>query len=173
MNNGSSEYAKALFVLALEGGNLNLYTDCLLSIKDAVSKEYLEYLFSPAEPLSSRLLSIEEAFSSAPEHIVSFLKLLCENGRIRQLPEFIDDFFDLKRVLENSITANVSSAVPLNDSQKSRLEAKLNSIYKKNITAVYTVDKTLIGGMKIEIDGKVLDGSTSKKLSLIKGAMNG
>ncbi len=175
MNNGNSEYSKALFMLALEGGNINLYSECLQDIKAVIdeSPEYLEYLFSPAEPLSNRLSSIEEAFGSAPEHIVVFLKLLCENGRIRELPDFLEDFFELKRIYENSIVAEVTSAIALSEQQKKRLEDKLSKAYKKNITAVYNVDKTLLGGMKIEIDGKTLDGSTAKKLSLIKGAMNG
>ena len=173
MNNSNSEYSKALFMLALEGGNINLYSECLENIKSVVTNEYLEYLFSPAEPLSNRLKAIEKAFGTAPEHIVAFLKLLCENGHIRELPLLIEDFFDLKRIYENSIVANVTSAIPLTDSQKQRLEQKLCKTYKKHIQAVYRVDKTLLGGMKIEVDGKTLDGSTAKKLSLIKGAMNG
>ncbi len=175
MNNSNSEYSKALFMLALEHNKLEDYAECLKNIKTVISEatEYLEYLFSPAEPLSRRLSSIEEAFSSAPEHIVVFLKLLCENGRVRELPLLIEDFFDLKRIYENSIVAKISSAVPLSDSQKQKLESKLTDTYKKHITAVYEVDKNLIAGMKIEIDGKTLDGSTSRKLSLIKGAMNG
>lgn len=175
MNNSNSEYAKALFSVALEHDKINEYSECLENIKAAISetREYLEYLFSPAEPLSDRLSSAQEAFGSAPEHIVSFIKLICENGRIRELPIYIEEFFDLKRIHENSITALVTSAVPLSETQKQRLEGKLAKSYKKNITAVYNVDKSLLGGMKIEIDGKILDGSTATKLSLIKGAMNG
>ncbi len=173
MTNSNSEYAKALFVLSLEQDKLEAYAKCLEDIKSVINEEYIEYLFSPAEPLSRRLSAIDEAFGSAPEHIVSFLKLVCENGRAKELPFLIEEFFTLKKIHENSITAKVSSAVALSVSQKERLEKKLSDLYKKNITAVYTVDATLIGGMKIEIDGKTLDGSISKKLSSIKGAMNG
>lgn len=173
MNNSNSEYAKALFVLSLEQDSLDQYASCLTEIKSVLTQEYIEYLFSPAEPLSKRLAAIDEAFGSAPEHIVSFLKLVCENGRAKELPLLIDDFFALKKIHQNSITAMVTSAIDLSDSQKERLEKKLTALYKKTITAVYTVDSALIGGMKIEIDGKTLDSSILKKLSLIKGAMNG
>lgn len=175
MNNCGNEYAKALFTLALEQNALEEFSDCLKVINEATANncEYLEYLFSPAEPLSNRLKAIDEAFSTAPEMIVSFLKLLCENGRIRELPEYINDFFELKQYHENSITAFVYSAVALSDEQKQRLTDKLSAKYKKNVVPVYTVDASLLGGIKIEIDGKTLDGSIFKKLSSIKGAMNG
>ncbi len=175
MNSSNSEYAKALFILSLEQNRLEEYGNCLEEIKAVFleNKEYIEYLYSPAEPLSNRLSAIDNAFSSAPEHILSFLKLVCENGRIRELLSFIDDFFELKKMHQNNITVKVTSAVPLSDSQKQRLEEKLSDTHKKNITAVYTVDSTLIGGIKMEFDDKVIDGSIVKKLSTIKGAMNG
>ncbi len=175
MNNTNNEYSKALFMLALEQDTVEEYANCLENIKTAVIElpEYLEYLFSPAEPLSNRLKAIDDAFSSAPENIVSFLKLLCENGHIRELLDLIEDFFDLKRIYQNSIIAEITSAVELSDNQKSRLEEKLSKMEGKQITAIYNVDKNLLGGIKIEVDGKTLDGSLLKKLSLIKGAMNG
>lgn len=175
MNNVNSEYAKALFTICAEQNTIDEYADCLEQINKVVldNEEYLEYLFSPAEPLSDRLSAIDEAFGSAPSHITSFLKLLCENGRIRELPSLIEDFFELKKIHENSITAFITSAIALSDAQKQRLEEKLRISYSKNIVAVYNVEPALLGGIKIEIDGKTLDGSTAKKLSLIKGAMNG
>lgn len=175
MNNVSSEYAKALFTICTEQDKIDEYADCLEQINNVISQqpEYLEYLFSPAEPLSNRLNAIDEAFSSVPTHILCFLKLLCENGRIRELPSLIEDFFELKKIHENSITAFVTSAIELSGDQKQRLEEKLRTTYNKNIVSIYNIEPSLLGGMKIEIDGKTLDGSVFKKLSLIKGAMNG
>lgn len=175
MNNCGSEYAKALFTLALEQNELEQYSVCLEVIQQIIAENegYLEYLYSPAEPLSNKLSALDEAFSSAPELVLSFLKLLCENGRIRELPEYIKEFFELKKIYQNSITAQVWSAIPLSDVQKQKLTDRLSEVYKKNISPVYNVDKALLGGMKIEIDGQTLDGSVLKKLSSIKGAMNG
>ena len=79
----------------------------------------------------------------------------------------------LKKIHENSITAFVTSAIELSGDQKQRLEEKLRTTYNKNIVSIYNIEPSLLGGMKIEIDGKTLDGSVFKKLSLIKGAMNG
>lgn len=175
MNNVNSEYAKALFSLGIEQNKIDEFADCFQNIKTVIAEnpEYIEYLFSPAEPLSNRLNAIEEAFGSADTLVVSFLKLLCENDRIRELPSLIKEFFELKRIYENSIVAQITSAVPLTDEQKQRLEDKLSASYGKKIVAVYNVEPAILGGIKIEIDGKTLDGSIFKKLSLIKGAMNG
>ncbi len=174
MSKTNNEYAKALFNIALEQKKVDEYAECLKQIKEVVldNKEYLEYLYSPAEPLSNRLGAIEDAFSTAPTHIVSFLKLLCENSHIKDLPTLIDDFFTLKEISENTITAVVSSAVELSNEQKQNLENKLSKTYGKNIAAVYIIDKSLLGGVKIEFDGKTIDGTAAKKLNSLKGAIN-
>ena len=43
----------------------------------------------------------------------------------------------------------------------------------KTVEAIYTVDPDLIGGIKIEIEGKTYDGSINKKLHSIKEVIIG
>ena len=80
------EYAEALFSLAAEENSVAEYLDALLTVKELVAEnpDYIELLASPAIPMSERLAAIDEAFDGRmPEYVVSFIRLLCENGRIR------------------------------------------------------------------------------------------
>lgn len=170
----SKEYAAALFMLAAEKGVVNEYSTRLASIKKAVSEnpDYVNVLESPAIPLSERLGLVDAAFPDEPEYIVSFLKLLCENRHIRKLCDSIDDFTELARSLENRAVATVYYASELTKEQKARLVQKLSAMSGKNVEAVYVKDTSIIGGIKIKLDDKMLDGSLSGRLNKVKGVMS-
>lgn len=169
----SKEYASALFSLACEKEILNRVKKEIGEIRSALngSEGYLEILSSPAIALSTRHGLIDEAFGGSCEYVVSFFKLMCENGHIASLNECIDEFFLLCRELENRAVATVYYAFELSPTQKERLESKLHSITKKVIEPRYIEDKSLIGGIKIELDGRVLDGSLINRLNNIKGVI--
>lgn len=169
------EYAEALFSLAAEDNAAEEYLCSLNTVKQLMEEnpDYIEFLASPAIPLSERIGSVEEAFGAAmPEYVVSFLKLLCENGKIRTLFGCIEEFAKLAMVFSNIAVAEIYSAVPLSDEQKSGICKKLEKLTKKSIDPVYIIDESLIGGVKIEVDGKTFDGSIRHRLGEMKDVMN-
>ena len=165
------EYAAALFEIALEENKTDEYLQELVELKSLVEEnpEYLDFLGSPAIPLAERLEAIESAFSeNCAEYVVSFLKLLCENGRIRVLVGAIEEFARLCMVHSNKTTARIYSAVALSNEQKNGVESKLEKLTGKAIEAVYIIDESLIGGLKIEVEGKTYDGSIRHRLLDVK-----
>lgn len=171
----AKEYAQALYMLSAENDKTDEFLRHISLIGDIIQEnpDYLKLLDSPALLLSERLSLIESAFCNAVnEHIVSFLQLMCENGHIKFLPECIDEFSILARAAQNCTQAMVYYAQPLNDSQKAALNQKLENLTRKSVEAFYIEDKSLIGGVKIDIDGKTLDGSISGRLNKIKGVIN-
>ena len=170
------EYAEALFMLAVEENSVEEYTSAL-SLVDSLVKEnprYIELLASPAISLDERVQAIDEAFgTSVPENVVSFLKILCENSRIRTLEDCITEFNKLTMALSQTTVATVCSAVPLSDEQKLGICAKLGKITGKRIEATYIIDESLIGGLKIDVDGKTFDGSIKHRLNEVKDVIIG
>lgn len=169
------EYAEALFMLSEESGKREEYSSSLETVRTLMREnpEYLELLASPAIPLSERCAAIDEAFGTMPEDIVSFLKILCENSHVRTVCECIDEFFKLVMEASRRVLATVTSAVELSNEQKRALCAKLEKVSGKSVDAVYTVDKNLIGGLKIEFDGKTFDGSVKQHLGKVKDVIIG
>ena len=170
MKETNKEYAEALFKIAAENNCVEEYSTRLKEVFNLVqeNKEYTEFLASPALPLSERLGAIDEAFPQMPEHIVSFLKLLVENGHIKDITECINEYFVLEMLLKNSISVTVYSSIDLTDGQKQKLVRKLENKYKKTVDCRYITDKSLIGGMKIVMEDKVLDSSAEKRLKDLK-----
>ncbi len=169
------EYAEALFAVAAEENSAEEYLQALMTVKQLLREnpDYIELLSSPAIPLSERLGAIEEAFGkSMPEYVVSFLKLLCENGKFRYIFGCVDEYSSLAAVFSNRTDAVIYSAVPLSEEQKKGVCAKLEKLTGKSIDPEYIIDESLIGGLKIEVDGRTVDGSIKRRLGEMKDVMN-
>ncbi len=175
MNQSYKEYAEALFSIAVENNRLTEYTEDLTAVAQLFKENpaYADLLASPAVELSERRGLIDAAFSgSFEEIIVSFLKVLCENGQIGGVLECISEFNGLAEFYLNSTKAKIHYAKALTDEQKAALIKKLEKISRKSIEPVYIEDKSLIGGVKVEIDDLVLDGSVKKRIKTAKEVIN-
>ena len=169
------EYAEALFMLASEENAAEEYLACLNSVERAIdaNPDYIDILASPAIPLEERLQAIDGAFGNFPEYPLSFLKLLCETGNIRLLKDCITEYKRLYTESSDVVYATVYSAVDLSTAQKDALCRKLEKQYGKQIDPTYLIDPSLLGGLKVEIEGKTYDGSVKRRLQDIKDVIIG
>lgn len=166
-----NNYAEALFMLAREENSLEVFSESLESVAKAFSEnpDYIRFLQSPNIPKRERISALEEAFGGRINgHILSFLQLLCEHGKIADFDECHNEFERLKKWAENTATAKVLSAVELSEVQKASLKAALEKRTGKAVVLETAVDSSLLGGLVVEIDGKLLDGSIKRNLSDIK-----
>ena len=174
MTERMKEYAEALFALAAETGGEKACLDGLTLTAEllADNPEYRELLASPAIPAAERAGLLEQALGEAvPETVLSFLGLLCAHGRIRELEDCLEDYRALYRESIALSTARVVSAVALSDSQRDRLRQKLETLTGRTVVLECAVDESLLGGMTVHIDGKVLDGSLRHRLQEVKEVM--
>ena len=172
----SKEYASALFMLACEKEQKSEYKGALMTLKEAFLKEtqYLSFLSSPSIPLSERKEAIKGAFlDRVPEDVLSYLLLMCDKGRMDCFLDSVDEFCALFDASEKQINAKVTSAVELSNEEKEKLLVKLQKMSKTNVNMEYVLDPDILGGVIVEMDGKVLDGSLKSRLRDIKDVMNG
>lgn len=171
MSKTVNEYAVALFTLAKEKGAENEIQNGLLLMTDAFRSEpeYADLLVSPAIPVSERLELLQRAFGNAVhEYALSCVMLMCEHGVIEHYTEMAEEYGKLLEHFTRSTTAIVTSAVPLTENEKNRLRAKLSEMSGNDIRLECSVDASLIGGVRVEIDGTVLDGSVKRRLDKAK-----
>ena len=171
----AKEYATALFMLSLEENKKEEYWEAL-ELANAVfseNPEYKELLSSPSISLKERLSVLSSVLGGfVPEKVLSFLQLLCEKGRISVFEDSMAEYKALFDASEHISNAKIISAIELTNEEKKKLLDKLEKISKGKVNAEYEIDKSLIGGIIIELDGKVLDGSLKYRLDEIKGVMN-
>ena len=175
MTQTNKEYATALFSLATENNAVEEYEKALLEVSDIFKEnpDYIKFLESPAIPLSERISLIDKTFGSAyTENLVSFIKVLCENGHIAGICNCVEAFCDLVRIYKNRTIATVYYVEPLTSKQKTALIEKLQKISGKTIEPEFIKDEGLIGGIKIQIDDKIIDGSIKNRLNKTKGVIS-
>lgn len=174
MSQIAREYAEALFALASESGAEKE----IMSSLDNVSKmlegypDYKELLSSPAIPVGERAELIDRAFrGKIPEHTVSFMQLLCEKGRMVEFPQCTEEYRKLLEAKNAVAEAIVTSALPLSAEELSALKTKLEKISGRIVSVVCRVDAEILGGLIVEMDGRIMDGSLRHRLRDLKDVM--
>ena len=171
MSDISNEYAKALFMLALENNAREEYKNALELVEEVFSEnpKYIEFLSGLAIPLDERLNALESAFADAvPREILSFLKILCEKKHIEEFSDCIEKYYAMDNDINRIVNATVTSAVELSDEEKSSLEEKLEKTSGHKVMIEYVIDESIIGGLIVEMDGKIIDTSLKKHLKDVK-----
>ncbi|MBR5280436.1 MAG: ATP synthase F1 subunit delta [Clostridia bacterium] len=170
MKEMSKEYALAIFTLGTETSREDVIQDSLQIVLSVFrgQPEYQEFLMCPGVPLDARLAGIREAFSPvACEEVVSFLELLCRRGRLALLETCVTQYQEMLQTLRNKKVVKVTSAVPLTAEEQTRLQTKLEQNGQQVILSC-SVDAGLIGGMIVEMDGGIIDGSLKSRLKQVK-----
>lgn len=169
------EYAQALFMLSLEENNMEEYLEDLKVVEDAIGDNpgFLDLLSSPSVYMSERLGIIDKVFmGNVSQYVLSFVKLLCEKKHISDIMECIKEFRALYDEFNKITFVKVTSAVELSQDEKDRLVEKLKSTSDKSINAQFVVDESILGGIIIETEGKILDGSLKHKLKDVKEGLS-
>ena len=168
------EYAEALYALATETDQVKAYLDALDTVAELFQDNpaYVELLACPAIPRAERDGLLEQALGSIlPEQVLAFVQLLCAHGRIRSLPDCLTEYRRMYDAAMAASAAEVVSAVPLTEQEKEKLAAVLSARFGRTVTLTCTVDESLMGGLVVRVDGKVLDGSLRGRLHAVKEVM--
>ena len=68
----------------------------------------------------------------------------------------------------NRVVATVTVAQALSASQLSRLEAALSKNYGQALNLNVEIDPSILGGVKVQVSGEIIDGSVANRLNQAK-----
>ena len=164
-------YGGSLYDLAAEEG---LETRILGELDEvsAILKgdpEYLHLLSIPSIPKKERCALLDEAFRGKVHlYVLNFLKILCEHGTLRELPGCARAYRIRYNAAHGILEATATSAVPLTEEQKTALRQKLEATTGKTIHLAAKVDKAVLGGIRLDIEGTELDGTVQNRLATLR-----
>ena len=176
MTTKSKEYAEALFELAAGEDVLEETSDGLVTVISALKQtpEYRSLLASAAIGKADRIKALDEAFAGkVPKVLMGVLRMMVSRGHIGSLDNMVREYEELSREYRGESTARVLSAVPLKESEATAIRAELERRFGHTVVVQCETDPSLIGGVRVEVDGRVIDGSIRNKLEQIKDVMNG
>ena len=160
-------YGGSLYDLALEEKLTDAILEEMREIKQIFrdNPDYLKLLSEPSVKKAERTDLIEKAFGAEAErYLVNFLKILCERGLLYEYEGCVDEFTKRYNADNGIAEAVVTSAVALDEKQKKELIEKLKKVSGKNVSLETKVNPSVLGGLKVELEGKELDGTVSGRL---------
>ncbi len=174
----SKAYGGALYDLVSE--NVGLVKDIVLEelagVRDIFAEhpDYLKLLATPGIPKKEREEILDETFAGRIHpYLLNFLKLLCINGYLGELPSCEKEYRRRYNEARGISIASVTSASPLTEEQEQRLSESLSDATGRTVLLECRVDPSLLAGIRLELDGKQLDGSVKHRLDAIRARLSG
>ena len=131
--------------------------------------DYLRLLSTPSIPKKERCGLLDEALRGQVHlYVLNFLKILCEHGTLRELPGCARAYRIRYNAAHGILEATATSAVPLTEEQKTALRQKLEATTGKTIDLTAKVDKAVLGGIRLDIEGTELDGTVQNRLASLR-----
>jgi F-type H+-transporting ATPase subunit delta len=130
---------------------------------------------NPAIPHSEKEKILEDLISRAKpsKTTANFLRVLLENGRVAELGAINERFAAVLDERSGVVSAAITSARDLPDSERSDFKANLEKLTGKRVEISYQTDQSIIGGVITRIGSTVYDGSVKTKLENLKEQMIG
>ena len=167
MTERAGVYGGSLYDLAAEENLTEPIMKELLEIRQIFrdNQDYLKLLSEPSIKREERIGLIEKAFGTACErYLVSFIKLLCDRNMLGEFEGCCESYKKRFNADHNIAEAVVTSAVSLSSTQLDSLSKKLESISGKTVVLTEKLDPKVLAGIKVELEGKQLDGTLSGRL---------
>ena len=164
-------YGGSLYDLAAEEGLETRILEELDAVADILKQdpEYLHLLSIPSIPKKERCALLDEALRGQVHlYVLNFLKILCEHGTLRELPGCARAYRIRYNAAHGILEATATSAVPLTEEQKTALRQKLEATTGKTIDLTAKVDKAVLGGIRLDIEGTELDGTVQNRLATLR-----
>lgn len=159
-------YGTALFEAA---GELGLKEDILeesMGLLEILEKEpdlatFITYPAIPGKDKKEVLGNIFEGKVS--DTLLNFLFVLIDKGRMTHLKGILKMYKKLYDEEAGFTNGTVYSVVPLGEDRMKELEEEISKLLRTTVKLTNELDASLIGGVKILAEGKMIDLSLRKK----------
>jgi F-type H+-transporting ATPase subunit delta len=173
----AGRYAAALFGLAKDNSKIAEVEADLVTFQKMLdeSRDLTALVRSPVISANDQARALGAVLDRAGVTglAANFLRLIAKNRRLFVVADVIKAFRAQAAKARGEVSAEVTSAVALNDAQTSALRDTLKASVGKNVTLNARVDPSLLGGLVVKVGSRMIDSSLRTKLNNLKVAMKG
>lgn len=128
------------------------------------SDQYVHALDVKAESFQNLRTILNGQFDAM---VINFLEVITEEGMLHRLETITEDYY-LILVEENILfDVQVYSANPLGEQIKNQIESLIYNRWGENSMIHYQINKNLIGGIRLEVNGAVIDTTFRSRIDQI------
>ena len=175
MTDAGSVYGLALYQLATEESLAKSIGEELSVLQEAFRAEpdFIRLLASPNLSKAERCQILDDSFrSKVHPYVLNFLKILTEKGYMRHFGDCCEAYIQQYNSDNGILSVTAVTAVALSDAQKDKLAKKLQAITGKDIQLRGRIDPSVLGGIRLDYDGRRLDDTLAHRLDAIRDLLN-
>ena len=164
-------YGQALFDAANEQGKINEIMEEYKAVSEVFKNNpQLKRLF--LIPTVSALMKREVAKNvfegRISKELLNYIYVLIDKRRVGAFDDIRRHYDKLVRENDGMIKGLIYSALPMDEDRIEAFEEKIGATLEKKVSLANRIDKSLIGGVRIYIDGKLYDASVKTRLENIR-----
>jgi ATP synthase F1 delta subunit len=169
--NVAAAYGTALFEAARDREKIDVVSEEISALEALFRAEplFFELLCNPGIDADGKKRALTEVLGGRVcEEVLNFLFILIDKRRIGQFPRVVRAY--QKQVNDNlglSI-GTIYSVEPLSEDRMGRFEAETGKLLRKKVKLENLTAADLVGGVRILIEGKLIDASIRKRLDDLK-----
>ena len=175
MTQTAKNYADALYELAWDEGLSEELLPQLKGVRDLFHQnpDYLRLLSAANLPTAERLDVLDAAFRDRVHpYVLNFIKLLLERGHLDQFRDCFVRYRSRYYKDHGVMEATAVTAGPLSLPMLDRLSKRLEELTGKKINLYNRGDPAVLGGVRLEFDGRHLDGTLRQRLAGIEKTLS-
>lgn len=162
-------YARAIFDLASEAGALDQWMSDLNDMRGFLAEPTVaQVLQNPEISFEQKQKVISAGLLGMDSLRVNFLSLLVRKRRTDLIENIIAEFERLVNDQQGIAIADVTTAVPMDDTMTDLIAQKLSGLVGKKVMVRAAVDPEIIGGVVARIGDKLIDGSVVGRLAALR-----
>lgn len=174
MSQAGNVYGQALYGLAVDENLSDVILQEISALNESFHSEpqFLRLLSAPNVTAEERCRILDACFRDKVHiYVLNFLKILTEKGITKIFPDCVSAYRDQYNRDHNILPVTAVTAVPLSEDQVERLTEKLSSLTGKHAQVINRVDPECLGGVRLDYDGKRIDGSVSSRLESVRSML--
>ncbi|CAM8886546.1 hypothetical protein QQ045_024263 [Rhodiola kirilowii] len=162
---GCANYASALYIAAAKTNAVESVESELIDFVEAAKKSptFSQFIKDLSVPAKTRVKAITDISSQTKFSDVTknFLVVLAEYGRLRNIDTIAKRYSELAMAHKGEVKAIVTTIIPLPAEEEKELRETLQYILGKGkmVLLEQKIDPSILGGIVVEFDQKVLDMS--------------
>ena len=174
MTEAATTYGQAMYDLAREE---NLAKELLAELTALCQSfegepDFIRLLSSPNIPKEERVRILDDSFrGKLHPYVLNFLKVLTEQGYMRHFTGCCRVYRQQYNLDNGIVPVTAYTAVPLTDELREKLTAKLSFVTGKTIELDCRIDPETLGGVRLDFDGKQVDGTVRRRLEDIRSIL--
>jgi len=157
--------------IAASAGTLDKLENELFAARQVVDsdRELQAALSSRQAPLDSKVALVADLFKGKLSADASLLvRFAVVGSRHHKVSTVLEHFGKQVSEVANRVVATVTVAQPLSAAQLKRLEATLSKNYGQALNLNVEIDPSILGGVKVQVSGEIIDGSVANRLNQAK-----